>query len=167
MMQEKHKKDWNPGKWVLIWEYSAKAIQWIPTWQDLDGFRRSLHPCASDESSPSIVRVNGLRCVAVGASGTWPYLGDWLASEESQAASTVALLYLRLHFDLSFNPFYPRSLHWYLHTVIKRDNFVNKYPNKKRYFWKLKVPIKRDNVILGFMHHVFLNSMLAECYKPH
>ena len=28
------KKKWlNPGTWVLIWEYSARAIQWIPTWQ--------------------------------------------------------------------------------------------------------------------------------------
>ena len=22
--------DWNPGKWVLIWECPARAIQWIP-----------------------------------------------------------------------------------------------------------------------------------------
>ena len=26
-------KVWNPGTWVLIWEYKARAIQWIPTWQ--------------------------------------------------------------------------------------------------------------------------------------
>ena len=32
--------DWNPGTWVLIWDYSVLAnnnlviaIQWIPTWQ--------------------------------------------------------------------------------------------------------------------------------------
>ena len=30
------KYDWTPGKWVLIREYSARAIQWIPTWQGWD-----------------------------------------------------------------------------------------------------------------------------------
>ena len=49
--------DWNPGTWVLLWEYSAKAIQWIPTWQGLDVFQKSLH-CALGESRPSIGRVN-------------------------------------------------------------------------------------------------------------
>ena len=47
----------NPGKWVLIWEYSARAIQWIPTWQCLDVFQKSLHSCALNESSVSIGRV--------------------------------------------------------------------------------------------------------------
>ena len=50
--------DWNPGKWVLIWEYSVRAIQWIPTWRGLDGFQKSLQSCPLDESSPSIGRVN-------------------------------------------------------------------------------------------------------------
>ena len=31
--------DWNPGIWVLIWKHSSRAIQWIPTWQGLDGFK--------------------------------------------------------------------------------------------------------------------------------
>ena len=31
--------------WVLIWEYSAIAFQWIPIWQGLDGFQKSLHSC--------------------------------------------------------------------------------------------------------------------------
>ena len=52
------KNDWNPGKWVLIWEYSVRAFQWIPAWQGLDGFQRKLCFCAFDESSLSIVRVN-------------------------------------------------------------------------------------------------------------
>ena len=29
--------DWNHGTWVLIWEYSAIALQWMPTQQGLDG----------------------------------------------------------------------------------------------------------------------------------
>ena len=35
----------------------TQAFQWIPTWQGLDGFQRSRHPCALDESSLSIGRV--------------------------------------------------------------------------------------------------------------
>ena len=42
---------------VLIWEYSTRAVQWIPTWQGLDGFQNSLRACALDKSSLSIGRV--------------------------------------------------------------------------------------------------------------
>ena len=55
---KKPENDWNPGIWVLIWESSVRAIHWIPTWQGLDGFQRSLRPCALDRSSLSIGRVN-------------------------------------------------------------------------------------------------------------
>ena len=62
------KNHWNPGKWVLIWEYSVRAIQWVPTWQGLDGFQKSLRICALDESSLSIVRVNSFIASWVGRS---------------------------------------------------------------------------------------------------
>ena len=52
------KTDWNPGIWILIWEYSVRAIQWIPMWQGSNGFQTFLRPCALDESSLSIGRVN-------------------------------------------------------------------------------------------------------------
>ena len=51
------KNHWNPGSWVLIWEYSMRAIQRVPTRQGLDGFQKSLHFCALDESRLSIGRV--------------------------------------------------------------------------------------------------------------
>ena len=51
-------KNWNPVAWVLIWEHSARTILWIPTWQGLDVFQKSLLSCALDESSLSIGRVN-------------------------------------------------------------------------------------------------------------
>ena len=35
-----------PGTLVFIGESSARAFQWIPTWQGLDDFQKSLHPCA-------------------------------------------------------------------------------------------------------------------------
>ena len=57
-MQNTLENDWNPGTWVLIRENSARAIQWVPTWQGLDGFQKSLRPCTLDESSLSIGRVN-------------------------------------------------------------------------------------------------------------
>ena len=41
--------------WVFIWEHSARAFQWIPSWQCLVGYRKSLHPC-----SHSIGRVKKL-----------------------------------------------------------------------------------------------------------
>ena len=53
MVQKNFKNNWNPGKWVLIWEYSARAFQWIPTWQGFAGFWKSLHPCALDENIAS------------------------------------------------------------------------------------------------------------------
>ena len=52
------KNDWNSGIWVLIWEYSVRAIQWIPTWQGFDGVQKYLCFCALDERSLSIGRVN-------------------------------------------------------------------------------------------------------------
>ena len=55
----KNSEKWlNPVTWVLIWEYSARAIQWIPTQQGLDGFvEKNSCPCALDQSSFSIERV--------------------------------------------------------------------------------------------------------------
>ena len=51
---------WNPGRWVLIWEHSARAFQWVPTQHSCDDFHKSLHSCALDESSLRIERVNRL-----------------------------------------------------------------------------------------------------------
>ena len=48
---------WNPGKWVLIWEYSARPFKWIPRRQGFNVFSRILHSCVLDESSLSIGRV--------------------------------------------------------------------------------------------------------------
>ena len=45
---------------MLFWEYSARAFQWIPTWQGLNGFWKSFRPCALDKSSLSIGRFNTL-----------------------------------------------------------------------------------------------------------
>ena len=56
-MQETQKDYWNPCKWVLIWEYSARAFKWIPRRQGFNGFSRILHSCDLDESSLSIGRV--------------------------------------------------------------------------------------------------------------
>ena len=42
---------------TLAYRYSSESFQWIPTWQGLDGFQKSLHPCALEKSRPSIGRV--------------------------------------------------------------------------------------------------------------
>ena len=54
---ENLKNDRNPDKWVLICEYSARAFQWIPTWQGFNGFQKAFRPCALDKSNLSIGRV--------------------------------------------------------------------------------------------------------------
>ena len=59
--------DWTPGTWVLIWEYSLRTFQWIPTWQGSDSFLRFLHSCAL-KSSLSIGRVKNLL--------PWPWEAD-------------------------------------------------------------------------------------------
>ena len=48
------KNHWNHGIWVLVWEYSMRAIQWVPTWQGFSNFREYLRSCVLDESSLSI-----------------------------------------------------------------------------------------------------------------
>ena len=39
---KKLKNYWNPGTLVPIWEYSARAFQWIPTWHGLNGCQKYL-----------------------------------------------------------------------------------------------------------------------------
>ena len=55
---ENMKNDRNPATWVLIWESLARAIQWIPTWQDLDVFLKYFYPCALDVHNLSFGRNN-------------------------------------------------------------------------------------------------------------
>ena len=55
--KKKLENDWNPGTWVLIWEYSPKAIQWIPAQQGLDGLNLYVHPYVLYKNSLSIGRV--------------------------------------------------------------------------------------------------------------
>ena len=62
---ENLKNDGNPGIWVLIWEYWVRAIQWIPTWPGLDGFRKSLDPCSLGLSSLSTGRVKIFWCIPI------------------------------------------------------------------------------------------------------
>ena len=66
------KKDWNPGTWVLISEYSARAIEWILTWQGIDGFQKSLRPYALDKYSLSIGTVNLLKTPFASIICIWP-----------------------------------------------------------------------------------------------
>ena len=67
----------NPGIWAHIWEYSARAIQWLPTQQGLDGFQKYMRPCALDESSLSIGSVkNGMTLKSSFWQGTF-HAGIW------------------------------------------------------------------------------------------
>ena len=44
-IQNGAKNYWNPGMWVLIWECSARAFQYIPRWQGLDGLKKIASLC--------------------------------------------------------------------------------------------------------------------------
>ena len=63
MMQKKPEEWRKPSHMVLIWEYSVRAIQWVPTWQGLDGFQISVSLCL-DQISLSIERVNTFESLA-------------------------------------------------------------------------------------------------------
>ena len=68
---QKTEKWLKPLHMVFIWKYSARAIQWIPTWQGLDGFQRSLCPCALNKSSLNIGRVKEIFLLATLAEFLW------------------------------------------------------------------------------------------------
>ena len=57
-MMHKTEKWLKPWHVVFIWECSTRAFQWLPTWQGLDGFEKSLYSCALDKGSLSNGRVN-------------------------------------------------------------------------------------------------------------
>ena len=100
MMQKTTENDWNPGKWVLIWKCSARAIQWTPTWQGLDGFQKSLPSSALDEGSLSIGRVKSpnadlIKLIHQHApvnlplpNGRWICTADWTARTITKYLST-------------------------------------------------------------------------------
>ena len=73
MMQKKLKIYWNLGIGVLIWGYSARAFQWLPTWQGLDDFQKSLLTCALDESSLSIGRFKQALFIHKPLAGCYAY----------------------------------------------------------------------------------------------
>ena len=70
------RNDWNPGILVLIWKYSARAIQWIPTWQGLDVFQKSLRLCPRQllvhiEGSPFVLWAETRQLVIVRLGPLW------------------------------------------------------------------------------------------------
>ena len=114
---------WNPGKWVLIWEYSARSILWIATWQGLDGFQKSLHLCALDESFLSIEKVDYLEAVVEMAS---------TASMILWRAESVPMVMSVPQKSLSMDPTMPTTFRWphfsFSSSVMEAEN--NKQTNK-------------------------------------
>ena len=79
------KNDWNPVKWVLIWEFHARAIQWIQIWQGLDSFQRKSRPSVlvllmKLASALEGLTVGGLITLlqnTTGSTGTWHIKTAW------------------------------------------------------------------------------------------
>ena len=68
---------WHMGTHLRV--YSARALLWIPTWQGLDVFQKSLCPCALDESSLSMGRVpQNDKCMWKGIIPSLECSGIWL-----------------------------------------------------------------------------------------
>ena len=79
--------DWNPGKWALIWEYSSRAIQWIPTWQGFRWFSKIFAFLCFVRKKPRIRRVN-------------LFNNDFTCKEQGPVAPTWLRLKLRLKAQL-------------------------------------------------------------------
>ena len=62
MVQKPEKNYRNRATWVLIWEYSERAFQWIPTYQGIDVFQKYSRPCALVKVASALegLRINGL-----------------------------------------------------------------------------------------------------------
>ena len=55
---KKPEKGLKPWHMVIIWDCSARAIQWIPRWQGVDGFRKIFASFCLNKNSLSIGRDN-------------------------------------------------------------------------------------------------------------
>ena len=83
--------------WVLIWKYSARATQWIPTCDKVYiFFRKSLCSCILEESSLSIVRVKPSRLQ-----------NAQIVNGLNPLSPHKHLLYYLYNFQAFINPFMP------------------------------------------------------------
>ena len=57
---KKLENDFNLGTWILILEYSARAIQWIPAWQGLDGFQKTVASALEGFTPDILSTISGL-----------------------------------------------------------------------------------------------------------
>ena len=122
-VKKKLKNFRNPGIWVLIWECSARAFQWVPTWQGFDGFKKSLHPCALDESSLSIGRVNPLMFVPA-KKAIWQ---SWIFCEIFQANDQLRMgnMYLKEKCLSQYNQYL--SSNYFLKIILYFQVIADKF----------------------------------------
>ena len=118
---KKLRNDRNPGKWVLIWEYSARVLQWIPIWQGLDDFRNSLLFCTLDERNLTIRRVN-----APDVDGQISTKSNWISHFYlvSEQLFTECLTYF--HMKLCAHP-YKTDPSGNTLSILWQHSFMSKY----------------------------------------
>ena len=80
-----------------IWELS-RAFQWIPIWQGLDDFQKSLRRCALDNVASAL---KGLKAYKLGRSWLNRNMTDKVTNEieQTKVAILLTLRYLLLTFD--------------------------------------------------------------------
>ena len=145
-------KKLNPGTWVLFWEYSGRAIQWIPSWQGLDGFQKSLCPCALDESSFSIGRINTISTIKR-LNGFQRYLRLWDLDESSLSIGRVESMRYGQYMPPFFgnSPYPNKVMHEVLMNVMV--NPWHMFVNRLKFYRWCKL------LFMGFSHFpVFFSS---------
>ena len=119
-------EEWlNTAIWVLIWEYLVRAIHWIPTWQGLDDFQKSLRPCHLEESSLSIGRVKEMH---------------WLRARLGFQASSFMILASYCYcviLESNSITYLLKSYQWWTKTAMEI---------KKKYF-----PIVKEALLLSYV----------------
>ena len=116
MIQKNLKNDWNPGKWVLIRESSARAIQRILTWQGLDGFQKILRSCALTKVALALEGLKRKRSFAIWVFSAarkcvWCRLSDALHKKPS----------LGVEAGSSFPNKQPREIVYFIRGVVTQD----------------------------------------------
>ena len=144
---------------VLFWKYSTRAFQWKPTWQGLDGFQKSLHPCVWANEASAFGGLAGVsKCLRPGAQYSlwwWLYeisihvLTRWHCCNGSNGRDSFTKwgslafkynLYQRL-FEWNI---------WWAPLVMIFQNFPKVYPCLKFFacfmFWSLcRMPVQQSD----------------------
>ena len=134
---------------------SERAIQWIPTWQVLDGFQTSLRPCVLNESlsGHSTGRFNATFCYckcwwtsgsARETSDSAPYLPIWRLCVRAIAQPNNLVMCV-----------FKKCLFCALHSLLWRSNY---------FYCCLRVSLRKYLTWSTLFYRYFSNSIATDTY---